>query len=105
MPRLLNLSWNRPTTRNDGSPLAPADIAKYRVLSIDAGGVASIIKDDVTTLGTQISLEPGTYNLAVEAVDTNTTPGEDAILPGYVVPPAPPAPPSAPGGFTAVIVA
>lgn len=79
-PVTADLSWTAPTTREDGTPLAAAELAEYRIYSAIGGAVAidpAATHVKVTSGTTQVvtieltpRLAPYVLNFGIRAVDT-----------------------------------
>jgi hypothetical protein len=94
----VTINWQTPETREDGSPLAEAEIASFAIhrgpscsgaLSLQVGNINKALRTY-----TFPSVEPGTYCYRVVTIDTGgrrSTTGEEQE---HTVPP-PAAPPSA----------
>jgi hypothetical protein len=74
-PSPVTLSWDAPTTYNDGkTPLDPAtDIAKYRIYygtsSRTYTQAVDVVNPGTTTITQTLNLMPGTYFFAVTDID------------------------------------
>lgn len=101
----VNLSWKDPTTRADGSPLAPEEIQHIAVL-LAVGGETEFTLLNTVLPGvqafTQTDLPPGTYQFKLVAVDNQRVPQSSAGVVVEVVIEEPLKP--APGEVTDVIV-
>ena len=67
------LSWTVPTTREDGSPLAPTDLAGYEIYVLaEATGESNVISvtDPLATQYDVAGLAPGVYYFSMAALDT-----------------------------------
>ena len=77
-PANSNLSWEAPTTRVDGTPLDPADIAEYRVYytingepqGVDPIVVSGTSASETVTLELTPRVEPYVISFAITTVDT-----------------------------------
>lgn len=72
----INLSWTRPTTRTDGSPLSADAIAAYRLFYTRDGSAASedtvVVIDNGSATSTALTLAvAGTYTFSITAIDSN----------------------------------
>ena len=78
-PATSELSWTAPSTRVDGTPLDPADIAEYRVyytINGEPQGVAPIVvsgtsASETVTLELTPRVEPYVISFAITTVDTD----------------------------------
>jgi hypothetical protein len=78
-PAVSTLSWEAPTTRVDGTPLDPADIAEYRVYytingepqGVDPIVVSGTSESETVTLELTPRVEPYVISFAITTVDTN----------------------------------
>lgn len=69
----VKLSWNTPTTRTNGAPLARADIAKYEIRFAQQGGQkkTGTKTAKANTNGYSLPLPyPGYYLFTIRTVDT-----------------------------------
>ncbi len=72
-----DLSWEPPTTREDGTPLAPTEIAEYRIyITVDGEAVGEpvVVANDTTeTVTLELAPRAEQYVVAFQAtaVDTN----------------------------------
>jgi hypothetical protein len=71
----VNLTWDAPTTRSDGSMLNPvSDLSMYIIYygtSPHTFTICVVVANPgVTTISKTLNLSPGTYYFAVTAVDT-----------------------------------
>lgn len=74
--RRVDLSWNIPTTRTDGSSIATSAISAYRVFYTRDGSTpnedTTVVINSGTTTSTSLSLAlAGTYTFAITAIDNN----------------------------------
>ena len=77
-PANSDLSWEAPTTRVDGTPLDPAEIAEYRVYytingepqGVDPIVVSGTSASETVTLELTPRVEPYVISFAITAVDT-----------------------------------
>ena len=77
-PAVSTLSWDAPTTRVDGTPLDPADIAEYRVyytINGEPQGIDPIVVNgtsasETVTLELTPRVEPYVISFAITTVDT-----------------------------------
>ena len=81
MANTINLAWVLPTTRTDGTPLAPADIAHTDVSVSDNSGstwnvVASVAAPDSALVVPGFA--PGTFQFKLVVVDKQTPPKSSA---------------------------
>lgn len=98
------LTWINPTTRVDGSPLAPGDIATINIYD-DASPTPDTPIGSVpggTTTFTTGTLTVGNHDFTVEAVDTSGHSSAPSTAATVIVP-ATLANPSPPTGLTAVL--
>lgn len=75
-----HLSWNAPTTRDDGSPLPLAELVGYRVYTGTAPGTLVPlveINDPITTEYTVTNLTAATYYYAISALNSY---GSESVL-------------------------
>ncbi len=73
------LTWTVPTSRADGSPLAPSEIAGYEIYMIaESTGARSVIpvSDSAATRHTMSGLSADTYHFSMVALDTAGNPSE-----------------------------
>ena len=78
-PAPSDLSWTAPTTRVDGTPLDPADIAEYRVyytINGEPQGIDPIVVNgtsasETVTLELTPRVEPYVISFAITTVDTD----------------------------------
>jgi hypothetical protein len=78
-PANSDLSWEAPTTRVDGTPLDPADIAEYRVYytingepqGVDPIVVSGTSASETVTLELTPRVEPYVISFAITTVDTD----------------------------------
>ena len=78
-PAPSDLSWTAPTTRVDGTPLDPADIAEYRVYytingepqGVDLIVVSGTSASETVTLELTPRVEPYVISFAITTVDTD----------------------------------
>ena len=73
------LSWAVPTTRADGSPLPPSEIAGYEIYMIaESTGERSVITVSDSAANSHIvsGLPAGTYHFSMVALDTSGNPSE-----------------------------
>lgn len=73
----VTLSWSPPTTRQDGTPLDPEDIARYEIHYGTRSGdytERKIIEDPVQTRATISGIQPGVYYFAIRAYDREGRP-------------------------------
>ena len=78
-PATSELSWTAPTTRVDGTPLDPADIAEYRVYytingepqGVDPIVVSGTSASETVTLELTPRVEPYVISFAITTVDTD----------------------------------
>jgi hypothetical protein len=73
-PSPVTLSWNAPTTYNDGTSLDPATVvAKYRIYYGTSSRIytqaVDVVNPGTTTITQTLNLAPGTYFFAVTDVD------------------------------------
>jgi hypothetical protein len=97
------LTWVLPTTRKDGSALAPTDIAKVSVLSSANPSAPTDLPPDAVTFTTgDISATPGEVDFTVTVTDTqgNVSTGVTASV---IVPPVTLASPSPVTNLVAVL--
>ena len=84
-PANSDLSWEAPTTRVDGTPLDPADIAEYRVyytINGEPQGIDPIVVNgtsasETVTLELTPRVEPYVISFAITTVDTD---GLESVL-------------------------
>lgn len=69
---VMALKWDTPTTRENGTPLARADIAKYEIEFVQQNGTKRGFKTaKATTNGYSLALTtPGTYLFHMRTYDT-----------------------------------
>jgi hypothetical protein len=92
------LAWTLPTTRTDGSALAPTDIAN--VIVADSMGISTTLPGAATTFTTgDLSAAPGAHAFSVSVVDTNGLASAPDVAVGTVPVPTTAAP-SAVTGLT-----
>ena len=81
-PAVSTLNWTAPTTRTDGTPLAPTEIQEFRVYyGVDIGGNPLVVGPDYAdftgenaaeiTLDLTPRAEPYVVSFAITAVDTD----------------------------------
>jgi hypothetical protein len=66
------LNWTAPTTRTDGTPLSPSEIASFNIfdaIGIETSNQIGTVAGNITTFTTG-SLVTGTHNFTVVVVDT-----------------------------------
>ena len=95
-PANSDLSWEAPTTRVDGTPLAPAEIAEYRVFYTVDGQVTG--ENDFIVVGPTATAEtitlklipreqPYTVSFAITVIDTEgrSSPQSDTVSKKFAV--------------------
>lgn len=91
----VNLTWKDPQTRNDGSPLGAAEIARIDVFVAVTGATNFAKLGDVAAgvqAFTQTDLPPGSYDFKLVVVDNQPDPKSS---PGAVITVEIPEPPKA----------
>lgn len=82
------LTWDLPTTRKDGSPLAPTEIAKIIVTSSENPSSPIELSGDTVTFTTgDISAQPGEHDYTVVVVDTSDPPLSSVAVAASVIVP------------------
>lgn len=97
------LTWDLPTTRKDGSPLAPTDIAKVTVVSSENPSSPIDLPADAVTFTTgDISAQPGEHDYTVTVTDTQGN-ASTGVTASVIVPPVTVALPSPVTNLVAVL--
>jgi len=82
---VIQFSWNKPTTRADGTTLKPEEIQKYRLYKLDPVTKQMVFLTDIGGFQeTQAvyNFPPGSYTFKMSTVDTNNLEGamSDSII-------------------------
>lgn len=67
----VTLSWEIPTTRENGSPLSPEEIAGYILTYGSAEEPAQVLEIEPTLTSTVVELNPGFWTFSIQTLDTD----------------------------------
>lgn len=92
----VTLTWDLPTTREQGGPLPPTEIDKVQVQASADGGTNWVNAGDVLPTDPQTftmsDLDIGTWMFRVIVIDTNAVPSQPADITVNVADDSPPNP-------------
>lgn len=84
----IHLTWDLPTTRVDGTPLAPTDIAQVTVLDQFSGNTSQL-PGDATSFDTgDVTGQTGDHTFSVVVIDTQAPPVSSSVAQVTVTVPA-----------------